>query len=67
MALRKTQLSAILQDCGVDAATIAGMLGHISTKFVHKTYQRYCSGKAFEAINQLPDFASAANAIGLKD
>lgn len=48
--------SVLLQDSGIDIATVAGMLGHTSTKFVHKTYQRYRSVKALEAISKLPDF-----------
>lgn len=48
--------SVLLQDSGVDAATVAGMLGHTSTKFVHKTYQRYKDTNGQMALNKLPDF-----------
>jgi integrase/recombinase XerD len=46
--------SVLLQDKGTDLATVAGMLGHTSTKYVHKTYQRYRNSNAQEAINKLP-------------
>ena len=47
--------SVLLQDAGTDAATVAGMLGHTSTKFVHKTYQRYRSVNAEKALKSLPN------------
>jgi len=47
-------ISVLLQDKGTDAATVAGMLGHTTTKYVHKTYQRYKVSSAQEAINRLP-------------
>jgi len=46
--------SVLLQDKGTDIATVAGMLGHTSTKYVHKTYKRYRKPNALEAINKLP-------------
>ena len=46
--------SVLLQDKGTDVATVAGMLGHTSTKYVHKTYKRYRQANALEAINKLP-------------
>lgn len=46
--------SVLLQDKGIDIATVAGMLGHTSTKYVHKTYKRYRKANAIEAINKLP-------------
>lgn len=46
--------SVLLQDKGVDVATVAGMLGHTSTKYVHKTYKRYRKANALEALNKLP-------------
>lgn len=46
--------SVLLQDEGTDSATVAGMLGHTSTKFVQKTYQRYKHINAMEAIQKLP-------------
>ena len=47
-------MSVLLQDKGTDAATVAGMLGHTSTKYVHKTYQRYKLTSAHKAICKLP-------------
>src|SRR5665213_542974 len=47
--------SVLLQDNAIDVATVAGMLGHTSTKYVHKTYQRYRTANAVQAINKLPD------------
>jgi integrase/recombinase XerD len=47
--------SVLLQDAGTDTATVAGMLGHTSSKFVHKTYQRYRHGNAEKALKNLPD------------
>lgn len=47
--------SVLLQDKGTDVATVAGMLGHTSTKYVHKTYKRYRKANAQEAINKLPN------------
>lgn len=46
--------SVLLQDEGTDTATVAGMLGHTSTQFVQKTYQRYKHISASEAILKLP-------------
>lgn len=48
--------SVLLQDEGTDTATVAGMLGHTSTKFVHRTYQRFKQINAQEAIQKLPNF-----------
>jgi integrase/recombinase XerD len=47
-------MSVLLQDGGTDAATVAGMLGHTTTKYVHKTYQRYKLSSAAKAITTLP-------------
>lgn len=47
-------MSVLLQDAGVDVATVAGLLGHQSTKYVHKTYQRYKGKSGEEAIKKLP-------------
>lgn len=46
--------SVLLQEKGTDIATVAGMLGHTSTKYVHKTYKRYKKNNALEAISKLP-------------
>jgi integrase len=48
-------VSVILQDEGTDTATVAGMLGHTTTKYVQKTYQRYRFKSAEKAILKLPD------------
>jgi integrase/recombinase XerD len=48
--------SVLLQDLGTDTATVAGMLGHTSTKYVERTYQRYKLDSAIVAINKLPTF-----------
>jgi len=47
-------LSVLLQQKGVDIATIAGILGHTSSKYVHVTYKRYIKINAEEAIQKLP-------------
>jgi integrase/recombinase XerD len=46
--------SVLLQQKGVDIATIAGILGHTSSKYVHDTYKRYIKIDAEEAIQKLP-------------
>lgn len=52
--LRHT-VSVLMQDKGTDAATVAGMLGHTTTKYVQKTYQRYKLENAILAISKLPE------------
>ncbi len=47
-------ISVLLQDNGTDAATVAGILGHTTTKYVHTTYQRYKIDSAVKAIGTLP-------------
>ncbi len=46
--------SVLLQQKGVDLATVAGMLGHTTTKYVQQTYKRYLQNNAKEAIQKLP-------------
>ncbi len=46
--------SVLLQQKGVDLATVAGMLGHTTTKYVQQTYKRYLQDSAKEAIKRLP-------------
>ena len=46
--------SVLLQQKGVDVATIAGILGHTSSKYVHDTYKRYIKIDAEVAIQKLP-------------
>jgi len=47
-------MSVLLQDAGVSVATVAGLLGHVDTTYVHKTYQRYRKNLGQDAINRLP-------------
>jgi len=47
--------SVLLQDNGVDIATVAGILGHKSLKQVMNTYNRYQYSSAQKAISKLPD------------
>lgn len=44
----------LLQQKGVDLATVAGMLGHTTTKYVQQTYKRYLQDNAKEAIKKRP-------------
>ncbi len=37
----RLSFSVLLQDEGVNVATVAGMLGHTSTRYVEETYKRY--------------------------
>ena len=39
---------------GIDLATVAGMPGHTTTKYVQQTYKRYLQDSAKEAIKMLP-------------
>lgn len=48
--------SVILQLNGTDLATVAGLLGHTTTKYVQKTYQRYIKVEGITAISKLPEF-----------
>jgi integrase/recombinase XerD len=46
--------SVLLQQKGIDLATVAGMLGHTTIKYVQQTYKRYLQSNAMEAIKKLP-------------
>lgn len=46
--------SVLLQRKGTDLATVAGMLGHTTIRYVHQTYKRYIREAAVEAIGKLP-------------
>ena len=46
--------SVLLQQKGIDLATVSGMLGHTTTKYVQQTYKRYLQNRAVEAIKKLP-------------
>jgi len=48
----------LLQDRGADIATVAGMMGHTSSKYVMKTYQRYQESNGRAAIQNLPTIDS---------
>lgn len=50
----RLSFSILLQDKNVDAATVALLLGHTSTKYVLQTYKRYRPKNQIEAIKQLP-------------
>lgn len=50
----RLSFSVLLQDEGVNSATVAGMLGHTSTKYVETTYQRYRVHIGRSAIQKLP-------------
>ncbi|MGC4036908.1 MAG: site-specific integrase [Chitinophagaceae bacterium] len=53
--------SVLLRSNGVDDATIAGMLGHTSTKYVNRTYKRYQIKIAEKAIQVLPGIYTESN------
>jgi len=50
--------SVLLQDRGADIATVDGMMGHTSSKYVMKTYQRYQESNGRAAIQNLPTIYS---------
>lgn len=50
----RLSFSVLLQDEGVDAATVAGMLGHTTTRYVETNYQRYRVHVGRKAIQKLP-------------
>ena len=50
----RLSFSVLLQDEGVNTATVAGMLGHTSTKQVENTYKRYRVHIGRKAIQKLP-------------
>jgi integrase/recombinase XerD len=50
----RLSFSVLLQDEGVNTATVAGMLGHTSTKQVENTYKRYRIHIGIRAIQKLP-------------
>jgi integrase/recombinase XerD len=59
--LRHT-VSVLLQEGGTNAATVAGILGHTTTKYVERTYQRYNLEKAIAAMENLPAHLDKENA-----
>jgi hypothetical protein len=52
-------VSVILQDQGMSAQTVAGILGHKNTLQVNKTYTRYSQKQAVIAIDRLPSYAQS--------
>jgi len=54
----RLSFSILLQDKNVDAATVALLLGHTTTKYVLQTYKRYRPKNQVEAIAQLPTFGA---------
>lgn len=54
----RLSFSVLLQDENVNTATIAGMLGHTTTRQVEETYQRYRVRIGQRAIQKLPGMLS---------
>lgn len=50
----RLSFSILLQDSNVDAATVALLLGHTSTKYVNEVYRRYRPKNQFSAVSKLP-------------
>jgi integrase len=50
----RLSFSILLQDANVDDATVALLLGHQSTQYVHKTYKRFRPKDQTAAISKLP-------------
>jgi len=50
----RLSFSILLQDARVDDATVALLLGHTSTEYVHKTYKRYRPKSQADVIAKLP-------------
>jgi integrase/recombinase XerD len=50
----RLSFSILLQDANVDAATVALLLGHTSSKYVNETYKRFRPKNQQEAIEKLP-------------
>jgi integrase/recombinase XerD len=50
----RLSFSVLLQDESVNTATVAGMLGHTTTRQVEQTYQRYRVHVGKKAIDKLP-------------
>jgi integrase len=46
----------LLQQKGIDLATVTGMLGHTTIKYVQQTYKRYLQDTAKEPIKKLPTY-----------
>jgi integrase len=50
----RLSFSILLQDANVDAATVALLLGHTSTKYVNEIYKRYRPKNQMAIIQKLP-------------
>lgn len=50
----RLSFSILLQDENVNDATVALLLGHTTTKYVHERYKRYRPKNASEDLNKLP-------------
>ena len=51
----RLSFSILLQDANVDAATVALLLGHSTTRYVNETYKRHRPKNQREHIMKLPD------------
>lgn len=51
----RLSFSILLQDANVNAATVALLLGHTTSKYVNDIYKRYRPKDQAQAISQLPD------------
>lgn len=51
----RLSFSILLQDANVDAATVALLLGHSTTRYVNETYKRYRPKNQQEHIMKLPE------------
>jgi hypothetical protein len=56
----RLSFSILLQDARVDAATVALLIGHTSTRYVNEIYKRYRPQNQLSAILTLPDPGRAA-------
>jgi integrase len=50
----RLSFAVLLQDANVNAATVALMLGHTSTKYVNDTYKRYRPKDPSQELSKLP-------------
>lgn len=50
----RLSFSILLQDANVDAATVALLLGHTTTKYVYEVYKRFRPHNFLEAVGKLP-------------
>ncbi len=62
----RLSFSILLQDKRVDDATVALLLGHTSTKYVHSTYKRHRPKDQTEVITKLPSPEYPAISVACK-